>query len=119
MQRFETFRQFEGFEPRVVVERVEHQWHVRTKRFAYSGARSQVALDAWCARQRWLPGVQLEGGVAALFASNGIAGVRLGSIQTAFEIVTNHGAGIGRHFVAGSTEQTVHWLPEHFAYQIP
>src|SRR5438105_1172379 len=108
MQRFETFRQFEGFKPRVVVERVEHQWHVTTKRFAYSGARSQVALDARCARQRWLPGVQLEGGVAALSASNSKAGVRLRRIQTAFEIVTNHGAGVGRHFVAGRAEQTMH-----------
>jgi hypothetical protein len=41
-------------EPRVVVEGVEHQRHVRPQRFTHGGASSQVALDAGCAWQRRL-----------------------------------------------------------------
>ena len=66
-----------------------------------------------------LPGVQLEGRVAARLARQGKAGVRLGRIEATFEVVADHRARVGRHFVARCAEQTVDWLPEHLAGQVP
>ncbi len=63
--------------------------------------------------------MQLEGGVAARLAGQREAGVRLGCVQSTFQLVAHHGAGVGRHPIAGSAQETVDRLAERVADQIP
>jgi len=119
VESLEAFGQLERLQPRVIVIRIEHQRHVRPEGFADGSAGSDVALGVGRAGNGRLPGMRLEGRVAALFAPQGEPGIGLGGVEAPLEVVADHRAGIRGHPVPGSAQQPLDGLAERLAGQVP
>ncbi len=101
----------------VVMIGVDHEHHVRPDGFAHSGAGGYVAFRV--SRVGRLPGMQLEGFIAALLAPDGKFGIGSGGVQPAFQIIAAHGAGIGGNPGAGRPQQAINRLIKRLAQQVP
>ena len=85
----------------------------------HGGAGGDVPLRVRRARHGRLPGVQLDGRVAARDQLQREVGVGLRRIEPARQVIAAHRAAIGRHLVAEGAQQLVHRLAQRASGQVP